>query len=80
MRRKRMAQTVYATHLLDACLAFGFLINAMGTGPRQWGGAASRRKEPRRGPVDLPVTAQLFEQVDREQRVAILASFALFDP
>src|SRR6266446_4768934 len=81
MGRKRMAQTVDAALIGQPSSPDGV--------PENFGGRAVQDgllrvaagwKKPNRRTADGPVAAQLLQQSGREQRVAILAPFALLDP
>ena len=79
MGREGVTQGVNAARLRDTGSAFGGLVRALEAGRIHRVRAMRRRKQPRRGVIDLPVRPQRLQQVRREDRVAILPALPLLE-
>jgi hypothetical protein len=64
----------------DACGPLRVRVDCLGGANGQRGVGRAARKQPRGGPVEVPIGAQFGQEARGEQRVALLTPFALLDP
>jgi len=79
MGGKAMAPRMDALAVGDPRAPLGVVGDLLRGGDGQGLGAVLSHKEPRRRAIELPVGAQFGQQTDRQQSVAVFASFALMN-